>query len=81
MRSYRKEKYRILKGHWTCLIKRIFINRKGPTKTQRPKKKAEDIKKRGEEDTGELYKKVLNDLDKHDGVVAHLKPKNVETTT
>ena len=28
---------------------------------------AEDIKKRWQEDTGELYKKDLHDADKHDG--------------
>ena len=33
---------------------------------------AEDIKKRGQEYTEELYKKDLNDLDGHDGVVTHL---------
>ena len=34
---------------------------------------AEDIKKRWQEYT-ELYKKDLNDLDNHDGVVTHLEP-------
>ena len=33
----------------------------------------EEIKKRGQEYT-ELYKKYLNDLDNHDGVVTHLEP-------
>ena len=33
---------------------------------------AEDIKKRWQEYTEELYKKDLNDLDNHDGVVTHL---------
>ena len=33
---------------------------------------AEDIKKRWQEYTGELYKKGLNDLDNHDGVVTYL---------
>ena len=32
---------------------------------------AEDIKKRWQEYTEELYKKDLNDLDNHDGVVSH----------
>ena len=36
---------------------------------------AEDIKKRWQKCTEELYKKVLNDLDSHDGVVTHLEPK------
>ena len=32
--------------------------------------KAEDIKKRWQEYTEELYKKYLNDPDNHDGVIA-----------
>jgi len=35
---------------------------------------AEDIKKRWQEYTGELYKKDLHHPDNHDGVVTHLKP-------
>ena len=35
---------------------------------------AEDIKKRWQEYTEELYKKDLNDLDNHDGVITHLEP-------
>ena len=35
---------------------------------------AEDIKKRWQEYTEELYKKVLHDPDNHDGVITHLKP-------
>ena len=35
---------------------------------------AEDIKKRWQEYTGELYKKDLNDLDNLNGVITHLKP-------
>ena len=34
---------------------------------------AEDIKKRWQEYTEELYKKDLNDLDNHDGVITHLR--------
>ena len=33
---------------------------------------AEDIKKRWQEYTGELYEKDLNDQDNHDGVITHL---------
>ena len=33
---------------------------------------AEDIKKRWQEYTAELYKKGLNDLDNHDGATTHL---------
>ena len=36
--------------------------------------KAEDIKKRWQEYTEELYKKDLHDLDNHDGVITHLEP-------
>ena len=32
----------------------------------------EDIKKRWQEYTEELYKKYLNDPDNHDGVIIHL---------
>ena len=39
---------------------------------------AEDIKKRWQEYTGELYKKDLHDQDNHDGVVTHLEPGNLE---
>ena len=35
---------------------------------------AENIKKRWQEYTEELYKKGLNDLDNHNGVVTHLEP-------
>ena len=35
---------------------------------------AEDIKKTWQEYTGELYRKDLNDPDKHDGLITHLEP-------
>ena len=35
---------------------------------------AEDIKKRWQDYTEELYKKDLHDPDNHDGVVTHLEP-------
>ena len=35
---------------------------------------AEDIKKRWQEYTEELYKKYLNDPDNHDGVITLLEP-------
>ena len=38
----------------------------------------EDIKKRWEEYTEELYKKGLNDPDNHDDVVIHLEPDILE---
>ena len=40
---------------------------------------AEDIKKRWQEYTEELYKKVLNGPDNHDGVVTHLEPDILES--
>ena len=39
---------------------------------------AEDIKKRQQEYTEELYKKELHDPDNHDGVIAHLEPDILE---
>ena len=39
---------------------------------------AEDIKKRWQEYTEELYKKNLNDPDNHDGVITHLEPDILE---
>ena len=40
--------------------------------------KAEDIKKRWQEYTEELYKKYLHDPDNHDGVITHLEPDILE---
>ena len=40
---------------------------------------AEDIKKRWQEYTEELYKNVLNGPDNHDGVVTHLEPDILES--
>ena len=39
---------------------------------------AEDIKKRRQEYTKELYKKELHDPDNHDGVITHLEPDILE---
>ena len=39
---------------------------------------AEDIKKRWQEYTGELYKKDLHDPVNHDGVITHLEPDILE---
>ena len=39
---------------------------------------AEDIKKRWQENTKELYKKDLHDLDDHSGVITHLEPDIME---
>ena len=39
---------------------------------------AEDIKKRWQEYTEELYKKDFHDQDNHDGVITHLEPDFLE---
>ena len=39
---------------------------------------AEDIKKRWQEYTEELYKKDLHDQDNHDGMITHLEPDILE---
>ena len=41
-------------------------------------KEAEDIKKRWQEYTEELYKKDFHELDNHTGVITHLEPDNLE---
>ena len=41
---------------------------------------AEDIKKRWQEYTEELYKKDLDDPDNHDGVITHLEPDILESS-
>ena len=48
-------------------------NRNGTDLTE-----AEDIKKRWQEYTEELYKKDLHDPDNHDGVITHLEPDILE---
>ena len=39
---------------------------------------AEDIKKKWQEYTEELYRKDLNDSENHDGVITHLEPDILE---
>ena len=58
-------------------IKGLFHARMGMTKDRNSKDltEAEDIKKRWQEYTEELYKKGLHDPDNHDGVVTHLEVK------
>ena len=41
-------------------------------------REAEDIKKRWQQQTEELYEKGLHDPDNHDGVIIHLKPDILE---
>ena len=47
----------------------LIKNRNGMNLTE-----AEDIKKRWQEYTEELYKKDFHDPDNHDGVITHLEP-------
>ena len=60
--------------------KRIFHAKMGTIKDRNGKDltKAEDVKKRRQEYTEELYKKDLNDPDNHDVVVTHLEPDILE---
>ena len=61
-------------------IKGTFHTRMGTVKKRNSKDltEAEEIKKRWQEYTEELYKKALNDLDNQDGVVTHLEPDILE---
>ena len=61
-------------------IKEIVHARMGMEKDRKSKNltEAEDIKRRWQECTEELYKKVLNDLDNHNGVVTYLEPDILE---
>ena len=61
-------------------IKETFHARMGTIKDRNGKDltKAEEIKKRWQEYTKELYKNGLNDLFNHDGVVTHLDPDILE---
>ena len=43
-------------------------------RTSKELTEAEEIKKRWQEHTEELYKKDLNDSDNHDGMITHLEP-------
>ena len=60
--------------------KRIFHAQLGSIKDRKwmDLAEAEDIKKRWQEYTEELYKKDLHDPDNHDGVVTHLEPDILE---
>ena len=58
----------------------MFHAKMGPIKDRNGKDltEAEDIKKRWQEYTEELYKKGINDPDNHDDVVIHLEPDILE---
>ena len=62
------KKIRDIKGTFHAKMGSIK-DRKGMHLTE-----AEDIKKRQQEYTEELYKKDLHDPDNHDGVITHLEP-------
>ena len=57
-------------------IKGTFYGKMGKIKDRNSKDliETEEIKRRWQEYTEELYKKGLNDADNHDGVVTHLEP-------
>ena len=54
--------------------KRIFHAKMGSIKDRNGMALTEDIKKRWQEYTEELYKKDLHDPDNHDGVITYLEP-------
>ena len=62
------KKIRDTKGIFHAMMNTIK-NRNGMDLTE-----TEDIKKRWQQYTGELYKKCLNDLDNHNDVITHLEP-------
>ena len=66
------KKIRDTKGTFNAKMGSIK-NRNGRDLTE-----AEDIKKRWQEYTEELYKKDLRDLDNHDGVITHQEPDSLE---
>ena len=61
-------------------VKGIFYERMGMIKDRNGKdlREAEEITKRWQEYTEELYKTDLEDLDNHNGVVTHLEPDILE---
>ena len=58
--------------------KGTFHAKMGSIKDRNGMDLAEDIKKRWQEYTEELYKKDLHDPDNHNGVITHLEPENLE---
>ena len=58
--------------------KGTFHAKMGTMKDRNGMDLAEDIKKRWQEYTEELYKKDLPDPDNHDGVITHLEPDILE---
>ena len=66
--NYLFKKIRDTKGTFQAMMGSIK-DRNGMDLTE-----AEDMRKRWQEYTGELYKKDLHDPDKHGGVITHLEP-------
>ena len=66
------EKFRDIKGTFHARMDMI------KDRSSKDLTEAEEIKKRWQEYTGELYKKDLHDLDNHDGVITHLEPDILE---
>ena len=66
------KKIRVTKGTFHAKMG-LIKDRKGRDLTE-----AEDIKKRWQEYTEELYRKDLHDPDNHDGMIIHLKPEILE---
>ena len=58
--------------------KGTFHAKMGSIKDRKLLTEAEDIKKRWQEYTEELYKKDLQDPDNHDGMIIHLEPDILE---
>ena len=58
--------------------KGTFHAKMGSIKDRKVMDLTEDIKKRWQEYTEELYKKDLHDPDNHDGVITHLEPDILE---
>ena len=68
------------RGHFKKIgdTKETFHAKVGTIKDRNGKDLTEDIKKRWQEYTEALYKKGLNDLENHDGVITHLEPDILE---
>ena len=58
--------------------KGIFHTKMGTIKDRNGMDLTEDIKKRWQEYTEELYKKDIHDPNNHDGVITHLEPDILE---
>ena len=72
-------------GNTRVLFKKIrdtkgtFHAKMGTIKDKNDMDLTEDIKKKWQEYTEDLYKKYLNDPDNHDGVITHLEPDTLDS--